>query len=744
MTQTYSPALEKACRFGDWHFDPNDGQLVSSTKRVRLQPRLSKLLSIFLANTNVLLGRQQLIEILWPNKAINEDALSRCVAELRSSLGDDTSSPQYIETVPKKGYRFIQSLNQPLTHSSVIKKHKPLLIASSIALVVIAIALMTIDLPLNTAPADNMSTGIKNALVNAQRVTADNLFEHQPSLSHDGQKIAFSVALNQQLKIRVINVHGDIIHQFYDEDYHLMSPVFSHDDSALVVAAVKRKECKILIYQLPSLQRQNLGDCYAPGLSVLFDWSPSGETIAYVGQNKISAPANQTSKASQENNTGAQGNTHNAAIWTYHIPTKQHIQRTQPTALNAFDSNPKFSPNGQHLAFTRGTNSYRKIYQIDFNELSAPPLLSTLEPAENLTNAQGYITGFDWLNNNRYLVFDSNALGDRNLWLFDLEQRQGYIVGGRDAQLPSIDKSNRRLIYQEIRYNANIWRLSLGALEEEPEPLIESIKYNNFPAYSPDGGQVAFVSNRQGKSAIWLYDLITKKQSKLVSVPQRDMILPSWSSDGKRMLVSSRGTEGYRCYQVDMQSETHQLLSGFEQPQYACKYADDGSIFAVSKVPGKTSQLLRQKTSGQISQLTQSGVGRFKISSLNTIVFTLPNEDGIYTMDLEGKNKHTLLADFSRSFDNHWTVKDNFLYYPVSKISNSKDSQQHSDNGIWQLNLNTLVSRQVTKILPSAIGLTISVDPTHSEILISRTDSRQADIYMGSIESLLPKPETNN
>ena len=59
---------------------------------------------------------------------------------------------------------------------------------------------------------------------------------------------------------------------------------------------------------------------------------------------------------------------------------------------------------------------------------------------------------------------------------------------------------------------------------------------NNNPVFSDDGNHIAFSSNRQGKSGIWLYFLQSKEQEKLLTVPGVDIFMPNWSDDGKKLL----------------------------------------------------------------------------------------------------------------------------------------------------------------------------------------------------------------
>lgn len=310
------------------------------------------------------------------------------------------------------------------------------------------------------------------------------------------------------------------------------------------------------------------------------------------------------------------------------------------------------------------------------------------------------------------------------------------------------------MAFQEIRYNANIWSVDLiePNLEErnsnesdlkkqnlsnsaptnklsEPNRIIQSIKYNNFPTFSPDGKYIAFTSNRQGKAAIWIYSLASKKQTKLLSLAKIDLVIPNWSNDGKTVLVSGRGEDGYRCYQVNVESGEYQPINLIASPHHACVYSDNGDIFAVSKELSKISTLLKLTVNGELQQLTDFGVSRVQPTNLGTLIYSLENDDGLYSMDLNGQQQQLILKGFSHSLDDHWTVQGSYLYYP--KVKEGK--------GIWQRNLKTGEEQIITTELPSAIGLTLSVNPTHSLLVYSRTDSRQSNIYLSTVQELFPQ-----
>ncbi len=699
MTTEDPQSLTNPCQFGPWHFDPVDGKLISKNNEVRLQPRLAKLLALFLGNVDALLTRNHLIDLLWQDKSINEDALSRCIAELRSTLGDNRNSPLYIETVPKRGYRFIHPLSKPSTKGN---PRKIVYIGISLILIGIFSTLSYQDISLGQPPNSiSLSSKLKDSLSASKRATANVELEHHPELSSRGDKIVFITLNNNRYVVKVISLDGSLIHEIVDPELHLVSPTFSPDDQALLVAGLSKGECTIYQYDLPSLNRKLIGNCDSPSRSAILDWSPDGSSIAYV--DKIESSDNSSKLIT-------------TSIWLYDIESNSHTQLTHPAELNVFDTRPKFSPDGNRLAFTRGTRSIRNIYSVSLDDPSTTQIISS---------GNGYITGFDWMADSQHLIFDSNELGDRNLWIIDRLIGKQQLLGARNAQFPSLDQNNNFLIYQEIRFNANIWSVNLEEPQATAKRIIHSIKYNSFPSYSPNGDQIAFVSNRHGKSSIWLYSPKSNKQDKLLSILDLDLTTPNWSNDGSKMLVSSRGTSGYRCYEIDLSSKQFKKITAIPQAHYGCLYSPQGDIFAISKVPFEATYLLKLNTKGQVQQLTDYGVGNLQVSNENRIVFTLQNDDGIYSLDFNGENKKTIIGDFSYTLDEHWTARNSHLYYP--RLGDKR--------GIWRRDLTTGKEEFVTKELPTAIGLTINVNHDQTKILMSRTDNREADIYIAKLKT---------
>ncbi|MEJ1963604.1 MAG: winged helix-turn-helix domain-containing protein [Gammaproteobacteria bacterium] len=97
--------------FDDWTFRPQAPELLRNGARVRLQEQPLQVLAELLARPGELVTREHLIARLWPKRIVEFDAaLNAAVRRLRAALGDEAETPRYIETVPRKGYRFIGTL----------------------------------------------------------------------------------------------------------------------------------------------------------------------------------------------------------------------------------------------------------------------------------------------------------------------------------------------------------------------------------------------------------------------------------------------------------------------------------------------------------------------------------------------------------------------------------------------------------------------------------------------------------
>ena len=98
--------------FGPFRLDLQEQRLLSEGKPVPLTPKSFELLRVLVENPGRLLPKDELLKLVWPDSYVEEGNLSHHVFALRKALGDEKLSAQYIETVPRRGYRFIADVRE--------------------------------------------------------------------------------------------------------------------------------------------------------------------------------------------------------------------------------------------------------------------------------------------------------------------------------------------------------------------------------------------------------------------------------------------------------------------------------------------------------------------------------------------------------------------------------------------------------------------------------------------------------
>ncbi|WFU79841.1 winged helix-turn-helix domain-containing protein [Bradyrhizobium sp. CIAT3101] len=95
-------------KFGAFEADPRSGELVKNGRRVRLQEQPFQLLSALLERPGEVVTREELRTLLWPQTVVDYDhGLNKAVSKIREALGDSAESPRFVETVARRGYRFL-------------------------------------------------------------------------------------------------------------------------------------------------------------------------------------------------------------------------------------------------------------------------------------------------------------------------------------------------------------------------------------------------------------------------------------------------------------------------------------------------------------------------------------------------------------------------------------------------------------------------------------------------------------
>jgi TolB-like protein len=112
--------LDRAISFGPFRIEPRRG-LMEGAKDVRLTPKALELLAYLAKHPGEVVSKDELFEAVWPRTEVGDAALVTCIQELRKALHDDARDPRFIETLYRRGYRFIAKLpaaERPVSHDS--------------------------------------------------------------------------------------------------------------------------------------------------------------------------------------------------------------------------------------------------------------------------------------------------------------------------------------------------------------------------------------------------------------------------------------------------------------------------------------------------------------------------------------------------------------------------------------------------------------------------------------------------
>ena len=104
--------------FGSCRYDPESGILYRGDEEIFLPPRVLAVLESLLKRAGRVVVRDVLFASAWNGAFVGDASLTYAISRLRAALGDDSRRPTYIQTIPRRGYRFIAEVSQVLDADS--------------------------------------------------------------------------------------------------------------------------------------------------------------------------------------------------------------------------------------------------------------------------------------------------------------------------------------------------------------------------------------------------------------------------------------------------------------------------------------------------------------------------------------------------------------------------------------------------------------------------------------------------
>jgi DNA-binding winged helix-turn-helix (wHTH) protein/Tfp pilus assembly protein PilF len=107
LVQVTGQTFHRSFVTGDWTVAPSRNLLMRGDEQIRVEPRVMDVLVLLLGRAGDVVSKEELVRGVWGERYVTDDVLTVTVYALRKALGDDARAPRYLETVPRRGYRWV-------------------------------------------------------------------------------------------------------------------------------------------------------------------------------------------------------------------------------------------------------------------------------------------------------------------------------------------------------------------------------------------------------------------------------------------------------------------------------------------------------------------------------------------------------------------------------------------------------------------------------------------------------------
>jgi Tol biopolymer transport system component len=281
------------------------------------------------------------------------------------------------------------------------------------------------------------------------------------------------------------------------------------------------------------------------------------------------------------------------------------------------------------------------------------------------------------------------------------------------------------MAYAQTFQDANIWRAAIGE-QQPPAKLISSTQYDSSPQYSPDGGRVAFRSNRSGSNEIWVVDSNGQVPVQLTKFGGPLTGTPRWSPDGMNIAFDTRPEGQADIYVVSSIGGTPRRVTRSEAEDVVPSWSTDGAwIYFASNRTGAWQVWRVPSSGGQDEQVTRDGGFAAFPSTDGKYLFYAKGRSsaGLWRKQLPSGVEESVIAELKPGFWGCWSVAENGIYFADQTGSSNA-------GGIFFHDFATQKTRQLVQVpKPFAVGdSAFALSPDRRYILYTQIDESGSDI----------------
>jgi Tol biopolymer transport system component/DNA-binding winged helix-turn-helix (wHTH) protein len=540
---------------GEWRVDPSLRTLSSVKGEVHLEPKHMQVLTVLAEHAGQVVSKQRLLQTVWADTFVGDEALSKTISELRRALGDDPKAPRFIQTIPKGGYRLVsvvtfgQSPHDELGPSPANASElgpaapvplRPLWFRRSMlvaALLILLAAFGTLVLLGVRHFAGDSSGRVLRASGSVTQLTTQTGLEFDPAFSPDGTQLVYSRMSegcpfqncgpsSQASGLWQTVVGSNDERQLTTGPGLDVSARFSPDGRQ--VAFVRREDAlnrrRIMLVSAVGGPSTKLSEF--PAAAAAITWSADGTAII-AGRDPVDSP------------NGDRG--------LYAVPltggAPRAITQATPPMMHV---DPALSPDGHRLAFVACRYTGLMPYDCDIAVADITSDLRMTSPPRRLVT-MATISGPVWDIDGKSVIFVGDPDGSQiwSLWKLAADGQgalQRLESAGRDLGEHLAMARGGGLAFSRIESDSDILRIAIG---QPPVTLISSSMFEGGGTYSEERRRIAFVSDRSGAMAIWVAEADGSAPRQLTHGPNGHGGSPKFSPDGKRIAFDSQFADGH-------------------------------------------------------------------------------------------------------------------------------------------------------------------------------------------------------
>jgi Tol biopolymer transport system component/DNA-binding winged helix-turn-helix (wHTH) protein len=559
-------------RFGDFEVDLRSGELRKAGVKLKFGGQPLQVLTILLEHPGEVVTREELQKRLWPDTFVDVDHnLNTAINKIREALGDSAESPRFVETLPRRGYRFIGELQPPVlpveepVPEPVVKvepdrgsnsRRRWLKIATGV-FVILVVAVGAVVVYRWFHPQGPQ----EQAALTAVPFTALTGRATSPAFSPDGSRIAFAWNGDpgpgaQGFDLYVKALGSETLLRLTQHPSEWISPAWSPDGTQIAFDRLAGADTGI--YVVPALggpERKLRSTTRVPWEDYpTISWSPDGR-IAF------------SDWLPGDDHTGI------------HLlsPETGETERIPNGATCLGQVQPAFSHRGEYLAYwCFRSESVAVLYSLPVQG-GEPKMVSLF---------RDWPTGLTWSADDKELIYSlwyGNKIGEVTVANGSVKT----LAFAVSAELPTVSSRGDKLAYSSLSYTPNIWRRDLLDPEAPAAELIPSSRAQFDAQYSPDGKRIAFASERSGVQGVWISN---EDGSDLVQIsnPAQPSGSPQWSPDGNKIAFDSLSPDGWDIYVADVAERVPRKLVTNISSVVRPHWSRDGKwIYFSSEEPGR-------------------------------------------------------------------------------------------------------------------------------------------------------------